>query len=109
MKPFNVIIFDPNRRIFEAYDVMPYFVRVYKELKSNKPKTFEEFKDFVTRKGMYMYWSRCQYEIILRDWPCQQNAEKIDIWWQIKMNLETLVNLLMDNINTRKTTNKNLN
>ena len=109
MRPFNVIIYDPARRIFEAYDVMPYFVRVYKKLKKNKPQTFEEFKEFVTKEGMYMYWSRCQYEIILRDWPCQQKAKKIDVWWQIKMNIDTLVNLLIENISKKKKTNQNLN
>ena len=33
MKEFNVIIYEPNRKQFEPYDVIPYFVKCYKKLR----------------------------------------------------------------------------
>ena len=63
MKTFNVIIYDQTHKKFVPYDVIPYFVQAYEELKEKKykkiPETFEEFKKFVKDEGMYQFWSRC--------------------------------------------------
>ena len=94
---YNVIIYDPNRRIFKPYDVIPYFIDCY-NYATKKPNSFKEFREFVKREGMYMYWGRCQYEIILTDWPCQAKQEKWDVWDQIDMNLDTVVKILMEKV-----------
>ena len=124
MKQFNVINFNFNAKKFEAYDVIPYFVRAYNEqvegcntarleLEAAKteeeieiakssldywkiPVTFDEFKDFVKKESQYQFWSRCEYEIILVDWPCQKTEEKWDVYDQIMMNLDTVTKILME-------------
>ena len=98
--PFNVINFECNSRKFESYDVMPYLIDCYNKVKRKKecPKTFDEFKQFVESKSMYMYWSRCEYEIILVDWPCGQTQHKIDIHYQIMMNIDIVTDILMKNV-----------
>jgi hypothetical protein len=98
--PFNVINFEFNSREFEAYDVMPYLISCYDKVKRKKecPVTFVEFKEFVKSRSMYMYWSRCEYEVILSDWPNQKTHKKIDVHWQIMMNLDTVTNILMSNV-----------
>lgn len=123
MKQFNVINFDFNAQQFKAYDVIPYFIDAYKEriekygeifqesiqAKNKKeadeykgaleywkiPKTFEEFKDFVKKESQYQFWSRCEYEIILVDWPCQKIEDKWDVHDQIMMNLDIVTEILM--------------
>lgn len=129
MKSFNVIHYNFNSKEFEPYDVIPYFVRQYQgrvstcdELKAeldkatNEPQvnlyqdglkywkvpvTFDEFKEFVQRESAYQFWARCEYEIILVDWPCQKHEEKWDVYQQIMMNLDlvtkTLIEVLNDN------------
>lgn len=98
-KKFNVLIWDTNHRKFTPYDVLPYFRREYDELaKSKRPKTREEWTEFVKRKGMYMYWSRCEWEIIVSEWPPYEKEDrsaKIDVWYQIEYNLDIVVDLLM--------------
>lgn len=94
MQSFNVINYDINRRKFKAYDIMPYLIECYKKEKK-KPKTFEEFKDFIEKQSLYMYWSRCEYEIILVDWPCQKVEEKWDVYDQIMMNIDVITNIVM--------------
>lgn len=101
IKPFNVIIYDPNRNVFEPYDVMPYFIEEYEEAK-DKPKTHNEFMDFVEKVSHYRFWSRCEYEIILVDWPCKQKEDKWDIHDQVMMNLDTIADLLMENVSKKK-------
>lgn len=102
--PFYVINQDFNRKEFKPYNIMPYLMERYKATKpKDRPKTFEEFKEFVDKECLYMYWSRCQYEIVL----CpligdrEEEATKIDIYWQIKMNFDTVVRILMDNVGVK--------
>lgn len=100
--PFYVICENVNKKDFEKYDVMPYLISCYKETKKkDRPTTLDEFKEFVDRKSMYMYWARCQYEIVLVDWPCQRNSKKIDIYWQIKNNFDLVVRLFMENVGVK--------
>lgn len=124
MKQFNVINFNFNAKKFEAYDVIPYLVREYYEqieryntakleleaaktegeikiAKSNLdywkvPQTFDEFKQFVKDRAQYQFWSRCEYEIILVDWPCQKTEEKWDVYDQIMMNLDIVTQIVME-------------
>lgn len=109
MKEFNVIVYDFNRQIFKPYNVMPYFVRTYKETIENHknypdsnyfkiPKTFEEFKKFVNDNSLYQFWGRCEYEIILFDWPNEKHYEKWDVHEQIKMNLDLVTKIFMENV-----------
>ena len=97
MKTFNVINFNFNKREFEPYNVIPYLVSCYDEEKS-KPETFTEFKDFIKKKSMYQWWARCEYEIILSDWPSQKIDEKWDVYKQVMMNLDVITTLVMDSV-----------
>jgi hypothetical protein len=78
---------------------LPYLIRSYNKLKEdNKPKTFEEFKEYIKDTAMYHWWSRCEYEIILNDWPCQKSKKKVDVYWQVMMNLDIIVHIVMENL-----------
>ena len=96
---FNVIIYDFNRKQFVPYDIIPYFVNAYKERKEKKykkvPKTLEEFIEFVKEESRYQFWGKCEYEIILVDWPNQKAEKKIDVHEQIMMNIECIAILVM--------------
>lgn len=124
MKQFNVINFNFNAKKFESYDVIPYFVRTYndrvekfheinfeasmsktqKEFDEYKnaleywkiPVSFHEFKKFIQDEARYQFWARCEYEIILVDWPCQKTEEKWDIYDQIMMNLDIITQIVME-------------
>ena len=99
--PYNVINFDFNNKKMESYDIMPYLVQCYYDKKKKRkelPITFEEFKEFVKSNSQYMYWARCEYEIIISDWPCKQTWEKIDIHYQIMLNIDIVTKILMENV-----------
>ena len=63
-------------------------------------KALEDFKQFVKDESMYQFWGRCEYEIILVDWPCQRHEEKWDVYQQIIMNLDTIVEIIMKECNS---------
>ena len=105
---FNTIAYNPNSKKFEAYDVMPYLRNCYLNEKKkrgknrNLPETFEQFKEFVKDNGMYQFWGRCEYEVILVDWPCQNTNRKIDVWEQIDANIDIVTELLMRDVIKKK-------
>jgi len=105
---FNTITYNPNSKKFEAYDVMPYLRGRYAEEKKKRrknrylPETFEQFKEFVRDWGMYQFWGRCEYEVILVDWPCQNTSRKIDVWEQIDSNIDIVTELLMKDVIKKK-------
>ena len=76
-----------------------YLYNEKKEKKETLPETFDEFKNFVKSEAKYQFWARCEYEIILIDWPCQKNHEKWDVYKQIMMNLHIVTKVFMENIN----------
>lgn len=97
MKKFNVIIEDVNRREFISYNIIPYLVQCYNKEK-NKPTTFEEFKTFIKKQSMYQWWARCEYEVILKSWPTGDREKKIDVYWQILMNLDLITDIVMEEV-----------
>lgn len=99
IKPFYVIIEDVNKQEFVKYDVMKFLVNEYNEAKpKDKPITRTDFTEFVENKSRYMYWARCQYEILCVSWPCENVKKKIDVHWQIENNIDTVVDILMYNV-----------
>lgn len=97
MIPFYVICYNFNGQRFEPYDIMDYLVSEYKESR-NKPKTKQEFFEFVNNASRYRFFGRCEYEIIIKDWPTQSHEEKWDIYDQIMMNIELITDILMKNV-----------
>lgn len=104
LKPFNVFVFDINSDRFKHYDVMPLFIEEYKKCKpKDKPKNEESLRKFIERNARYYFWSRCQWEIILVDFPCSKIHKKIDVYEQISMNLELFIDTFKYNINFKET------
>ena len=83
IKPYKVISWDFNHDDIEYYDIMPFLIDSYKKIKKNKPKTFDEIKEFIINESRYRFWSRCEYEVIITGWPKQKREVKIDIFNQI--------------------------
>lgn len=108
--PYKCIWQDFNRKRFEGYDVMPYFIREWDEIKKSKktytedeyrgrPQTKEELKNWFLRKSQYMFWSRCEYEVIVSGWPNTDTKAKLDIHAQIEMNIDVVLDVFIKNIN----------
>ena len=99
MNSFNVIIEDNGK--FVPYDIIPYLYDRYKNA-STKPKTHKEMVEFVKSNSMYQWWSRCEYEIIISDWPPSGKEEKWDVYKQIEMNLDLITRVLEEEIRSNK-------
>lgn len=78
LKKFNVLTFS-NGKIRE-YDVLPYFRNSWKEKYNKKEKEkikaakynakrIQLFKEWVIARSKYMFWSRCEWEMLIGSWP----------------------------------------
>lgn len=78
LKKFNVLTFS-NGKIRE-YDILPYFRDSWKEkynkeekekIKATKyqAKRKELFKQWVRGRSCYMFWARCEWEMLIGSWP----------------------------------------
>lgn len=78
LKKFNVLTFS-NSKIRE-YDVLPYFRDSWKEKYNKKEKEKiraakydskrkQLFKEWVRGRSLYMFWSRCEWEMLIGSWP----------------------------------------
>lgn len=98
-KSFNVIIYNVNTRTFEPYNIMPYLINSYRKLKKEKrPSSVFEFREFVDKECKYQFWARCEYEMILSDFPSEGTKVKVDVYEQIQMNLDLVAEILMQNV-----------
>lgn len=57
--------YDVNRNVIEDYDILDYREDFIKKLKK-KCATKEEFAEQLRREFQWQYWSRCEYELIIR-------------------------------------------
>lgn len=83
----------------EDYDVMPYFIRTYKALKKkDRPATIDDLSKWLDTEAHYMFWAKCEYEIIVHGWPMRKNDEKVDIYRQLRLNWDVFVKYFWDNV-----------
>lgn len=89
---WNVFRWNVNRDELETYDVVPLLLSQYKSLKKDKrPKTKEEFSEFIRSEAMYFFWSKCECEVIIHGWPKFRNDEKVDIYDQLRLNWDAFI------------------
>ena len=94
---YYVLVYNVNSNKVEGFYIIPYLVHEYNE-ESSKPKTFDEFVQFVDRKSKYQFWSRCQYEIVMDSFP-EYKKQKVDVYFQIQQNLKLITQIFINSIN----------
>lgn len=98
IRPYKVINWNFNQDNIEYYDIMPFLISSYKKIKKGKPKTFDEIKEFIISETRCQFWSRCEYEVIVTGWPKQKKEIKIDIFDQIKENIDVITTHFMSHL-----------
>lgn len=66
IEPFEWFVYreDFNSRNIERYNCLKYYADRIKKLKK-KAKTKEKFAEELKHEMMWLYWSRCEYEVII--------------------------------------------
>lgn len=96
MEKFNICYKEFNGKL-KIKDIIP---ELLKEKDKRKPKTKEELRECIKRHCMYHYWAKCEWEFVIVDWPPKGDSIndshpiKVDVWKQIEMNLDLIVDLI---------------
>ena len=89
-----VLRYDFNEKQIVNYNVMTGIAElVCKKVRSGDIYNKETLKEFLKREFMHDYWSRAEYEILVSylGSVTTENAEKVDVWRQLEMNLDRIV------------------
>ena len=95
MLEWNVFINDVNHREIRTFNVFDHygFLEDCADNAKKNNKDFAAFADQLNRDAMYYFWSKCEWEIIISDWPTTGKCEeKIDVYDQLLMNWEHFSN-----------------
>lgn len=97
-----VYISDFNARKIKKYNIFNHYgfhndcIEIAK-----RGITKEEFQEEIRRSLMYFYWSKCEWEIILSDFPSHKDfrEEKVSVYDQIMMDFDKFIDYVWDHRN----------
>ena len=56
-------------------------------------------RDFVSYKlrghALYYFWSKCEWEIVVSEWPNNTKGSKIDVFTQLRLNWDEFINYVI--------------
>ena len=104
MLEWNVFVEDINRREIIEYNIFNHgsFIAGVKNLEKSRPNR-KEFEEQLNRLLRYYFWSKCEWEIVLSEWPPPRQkkeyvkSRKIDVYDQIKLNWDFFVSYVWEN------------
>jgi hypothetical protein len=101
MLEWNVFCENFNRKSIEVYNVFNHygFLKDCIEISQKLSDDEENFKDQIKRSLMYFFWSKCEWEIILSDWPPSKkfNDKKVSVYDQIMLNWDIFIDYIWNN------------
>ena len=99
---WNVLLNDFNSGKIVHYNALDddYIIGAMRKLiKKGEILSKSDLKDFLERKLRARYMSRAEYEILVSGLFDKDNAEKIDVWQQLEMNLDNIVEYIIHKLN----------
>lgn len=106
MLEWNVYKEDFNGKEITTYNIFHHY-GFYNDLLKAKKKPEDEFKEAVKTSLMYHFWSKCEWEIILSDWPPSPEErgfkkEKVDVYDQVMLNWDIFIEYVWNHKNEIK-------
>lgn len=89
-----VLMYDSNNKQITSFNVMTGIAELIgKKVRSGAIHNKETLREFLKLEFMSKYWSRREYEVLIGDLNTVvfTNAEKIDVWRQLEINLDQIV------------------
>ena len=86
--------YDFNSKQIVSFNVMTGIAELIgKRVRSGAVYNKETLREFLKLELMNRYWSRREYEMLIGDLNTvvSTNAEKVDVWRQLEINLDQIV------------------
>lgn len=91
---WNVYVHNVNQDTIELYNIFQHrsFCKSLYKAKVKYLKkdnfNFEYFMEEVRKELMYYFWSKCEWEILIKAWVGGKVEKRIDVYDQVIMNWE---------------------
>lgn len=94
MLEWNVLMSDFNLKGIKEFNVFDHwrFLEDCQKNARNNAKDFAKFCDKLHDDLLCYFWGKCEWEIIVSDWPLGQCDEKYDVYDQVMLNWEIFCN-----------------
>lgn len=96
---WNVMYYDFNIKKLKSYNILggTFVEELAKSIKKYKIENREQLKEYLKKDFMYHYWSKSEYEITIGGLHSKhpEEFEKIDVWYQIEMNFNHIVDYII--------------
>ncbi len=97
---WNVYVENFNSKKIEVFNVLKHYS--FREECWNEARQLEDKNEFgacIKHWLMYHFWSKCEWEIILSDWPPSGrfNDKKISVFDQVMLNWDVFIEYLWNN------------
>lgn len=101
MLEWYVYVSNFNAKRIETYNVFNH-AGFTDDLRKNAKKNSENreaFEEQLRRSLMYWYWSKCEWEIMLSEWPHREDSKdmKVDVFSQIWLNKQRFCDYVWEN------------
>ena len=97
---WNVLYKDFNSKEIKTYNVLggSFPEDLAKNIKKHKIENKEQLKEYLKRDFMYHYWCKSEFEIAVGGLHAKypEEFEKIDIWRQIEMNFNHIIDYIIE-------------
>ena len=82
--------------IFEHKDFMEDCDDAWKDYINDEHRDLKKKKKDIESNLMYYFWSKCEWEIVLSDFPPSDSFQKkkIDVYQQVKINWDIFIDYL---------------
>lgn len=89
---WNVLFHDFNKDEIIPYNIFygDFPVELSKYLKKQKTYKYEDIKEYMNKWALYNYWCKSEYEILVSGLHTKAKDFKIDVYTQIKMNIDRI-------------------
>ena len=101
--------YDWNKKELVRVNVLGkrFIENIQKVIKRDKINNYESLKSAIRRELIYYYWCKSEHEVMVTDlFPrnyeeFENNAVKIDIWYQLEPNLDRIVEYVIKEMNIK--------
>ena len=95
---WNTIVYDNGKIKYFNIFRNTLFREAIEEIFRTPEQSREDIEEQVKRKAQWQFWSRCEYEIILSEWPPspKDNNYKLDVFEQLEANWERFIDYIYD-------------
>lgn len=94
-----VIWHDFNKDKIVPYNIFydSFIELLHKEISRKKIKNYNELKEYISHWSKVNYWSKAEHEIIVAGLISKNDIEeKLDVNWQIQMNLDRITEYIIN-------------